>query len=30
LVGTYKTGACPELWDGNAATRIVEVLRTVF
>ena len=24
--GTYKQGKCPELWDGNAAKRIVEVL----
>lgn len=24
--GTYKRGQCPELWDGNAAKRIVEVL----
>jgi UDP-N-acetylglucosamine 2-epimerase (non-hydrolysing) len=30
LVGKYKVGACPELWDGNAAKRIVEVLRTKF
>ena len=26
LSGDYKTGCCPELWDGNAAKRIVEVL----
>ncbi len=24
--GTYKTGSCPELWDGKAAERIVEAL----
>ncbi len=26
LGGTYKKGECPQLWDGNAAQRIVEVL----
>ncbi len=26
LQGTYKQGQCPELWDGYAARRIVEVL----
>ncbi len=26
LAGTYKSSACPELWDGNAASRIVDVL----
>ena len=26
LGGTYKKGAVPELWDGAAARRIVEVL----
>ncbi len=24
--GTYKTGSCPELWDGKAAERIVDAL----
>ena len=24
--GTYKLGKCPELWDGKAAQRIVDVL----
>jgi len=28
LEGTYKAGNCPELWDGAAAKRIVEVLRS--
>ena len=26
LEGTYKTGSCPELWDGQAAERIAAVL----
>jgi len=26
LDGTYKQGACPELWDGHAAGRIAQVL----
>ncbi|MDB4494536.1 UDP-N-acetylglucosamine 2-epimerase (non-hydrolyzing) [Pseudomonadales bacterium] len=26
LNGSYDVGTCPELWDGNAAERIVEVL----
>lgn len=26
LEGTYKQGKCPELWDGKAAQRIVEIL----
>ncbi len=26
LAGEYKVGRCPDLWDGNAAMRIVEVL----
>jgi UDP-N-acetylglucosamine 2-epimerase (non-hydrolysing) len=26
LDGTYKHGKCPDLWDGNAAKRIVEIL----
>ncbi len=26
LVGTYKIGKCPALWDGNAAMRIVNLL----
>ena len=28
LKGNYKTGTCPELWDGKAAQRIVNVLLT--
>jgi UDP-N-acetylglucosamine 2-epimerase (non-hydrolysing) len=28
LKGTYKTGKCPELWDGHAAPRIAEILAT--
>jgi UDP-N-acetylglucosamine 2-epimerase (non-hydrolysing) len=28
LEGTYKTGICPELWDGHAAPRIAEILAT--
>ena len=28
LDGTYKQGRIPDLWDGHAAERIVEVLRT--
>ncbi len=26
LSGSYKVGVCPELWDGKAAQRVVEVL----
>jgi UDP-N-acetylglucosamine 2-epimerase (non-hydrolysing) len=26
--GTWKAGAIPPLWDGNATRRILEVLRT--
>ena len=26
VAGKWKKGSVPELWDGNAATRIVEVL----
>ncbi len=26
LEGTYKKGSCPELWDGQAAKRIAEIL----
>jgi UDP-N-acetylglucosamine 2-epimerase (non-hydrolysing) len=26
LAGTYKTGKCPELWDGHAAERIAQVV----
>ncbi len=26
LTGKYKTGQCPELWDGNAAERIVQII----
>jgi len=26
LEGRYKSGKCPELWDGNAAERIAELL----
>ena len=26
IEGTYKTGRCPELWDGKAAERIAEIL----
>jgi len=26
ICGTYKVGRCPELWDGNASKRIVDVL----
>ncbi|MEE2937383.1 MAG: UDP-N-acetylglucosamine 2-epimerase (non-hydrolyzing) [Planctomycetota bacterium] len=26
LAGKYKQGSCPELWDGNAAKRITDVL----
>ena len=26
LDGTYKTGRCPDLWDGHAAERIVAEL----
>jgi UDP-N-acetylglucosamine 2-epimerase (non-hydrolysing) len=26
ITGRYKAGKCPELWDGNAAERIVQVL----
>jgi UDP-N-acetylglucosamine 2-epimerase (non-hydrolysing) len=29
LNGDYKIGQCPELWDGNAAKRIVDVLLKV-
>ena len=25
--GTYKKGGCPQLWDGQAASRIVDVIR---
>jgi UDP-N-acetylglucosamine 2-epimerase (non-hydrolysing) len=28
LDGKGKAGSCPELWDGNAAGRIVEILAT--
>jgi len=28
LQGTYKIGNCPTLWDGHAAKRIVEILRS--
>jgi len=27
--GNWKKGACPELWDGNAAIRIIEHLQTI-
>ena len=26
VAGRYKTGRCPDLWDGHAAERIVEIL----
>jgi UDP-N-acetylglucosamine 2-epimerase (non-hydrolysing) len=26
LDGTYKRGACPSLWDGQAACRIAQIL----
>ena len=26
IEGTYKSGSCPDLWDGKAADRIVEIL----
>lgn len=29
IEGTYKQGACPELWDGNAATRIVKIMESL-
>ena len=28
MAGTYKVGKCPELWDGKAASRIVDILMT--
>lgn len=28
IQGTYKSGKCPELWDGQAAKRIVQILAT--
>jgi UDP-N-acetylglucosamine 2-epimerase (non-hydrolysing) len=30
LCGTYKAGKCPELWDGKAAIRIVDLLAGLF
>ena len=30
LSGTYKVGKCPDLWDGKAAERIVELLAKKF
>ena len=29
LDGTYKQGRCPKLWDGKAAERIVDILKSV-
>jgi UDP-N-acetylglucosamine 2-epimerase (non-hydrolysing) len=28
--GTWKTGRLPELWDGHAAERIIEIMRKEF